>query len=145
MKTIKSLLVIALVFTFTNVNSQILSPRAQERENNEVNILSAEELWDLQLWFHQEVQKMNLDVVTQADYESNYLLYTSKMMRLDDKDKDYTYEEIVVKLDVYFNQLNNAMKDILTTEQFKIHEDNANILHNYVSLKMEKPEYLAKL
>lgn len=138
MKTIKTLLVITLMLTGVYSNSQTLSPREQERQNNEVEILTNEERWDLQVWFYQEVQSMNLNKETLEEYESNFLMYSSRMMRLDDKDQDNTQEEIIEKLDELVVQMNETMKTILPQESYNIHEDNVSILINYIKLKMEQ-------
>lgn len=138
MKTIKTLLIITLMLTGVYSNSQTLSPREQERQNNEVEILTNEERWDLQVWFYQEVQSMNLNKETLEEYESNFLMYSSRMMRLDDKDQDNTQEEIIEKLDELVVQMNKTMKTILPQESYNIHEDNVSILINYIKLKMEQ-------
>jgi hypothetical protein len=140
MKTIHTLLVITLMLTGVYSNSQTLSPREQERENNEVEILTNEERWDLQVWFYQEVQNMKLDEETLTEYESNFLMYSSRMMRLDDKDQNNTQDEIIEQLDELVEQMNETMKTILPQESYGIHEDNVKILINYVKLKMEQQQ-----
>jgi hypothetical protein len=145
MKTIQTLLGITLMLTGVFVNSQTLSPRAQERQNNKVEILTLEERWDLQIWFYQEVQKMDLDQETLEDYESNFLMYSSRMMRLDDKDQNNTPEEVLDKLDQLVNQMNNTMKSILPLESYKMHEENVDVLMNYVKLKMEQQVSMTKI
>lgn len=145
MKTIKSLLVITLMLTVLNINSQTLTPRQQEIQDNKVEILTNEERWDIQVWFYQEVQSMNLDKETLNKYESYFSMYSSKMTRLDDKDKDYTYEEVLENLDKLVVQLNDKMKEILPQESYEVHEDNVKVLMNYVKLKMEQSDYLIKI
>ncbi|WP_412986644.1 hypothetical protein [Pontimicrobium sp. IMCC45349] len=145
MKTIKSLLVVTLMLTGVTINSQTLTPQQQERENNKVEILTNEEKWDIQVWFYQEIQKMNLDEETLNQYESYFSMYSSRMTRLDDKDKDYTYTEVIEKLDELVVQLNNKMKEILPQESYKIHEENVTVLMKYIKLKMEREDYLVKI
>lgn len=145
MKTIKTLLVIIVMLSGVYSNSQTLSPREQERQNNEVEILTLEERWDLQIWFYQELQSMNLDQETLEEYESNFLMYSSRMMRLDDKDQDNTQEEVIEKLDELVEELNVTMKTILPQESYEIHEDNLKILINYVKLKMDRQVSLTKI
>lgn len=137
MKTIKLLLLIMLVLTVVNVNSQTLSQKEQQREDNEIALLTEEERSEIQLWFYQEVQKMSMDKETLNDYESNLLVYTSRMMRLNDKDQDYTHNEIINKFDTILDNLNDKMKDILSKEQYEIHEFNFKILANYTKLRMQ--------
>lgn len=138
MKTIKSILVIMLVLVYTNVNSQSLSVKAQERENNEVELFTEKEKREIQLWFYQEIQNMNMNEERLSEYESNLLMYTSKMMRLDDKDQDYTYDEIIEKIDILVIKLNKTMSKILTPNNYKTHYKNTSGLIHYVKLKMEK-------
>ena len=145
MRTIKTLLGITLMLTGLFVNSQTLSPREQERQNNKVEVLTLEERWDLQIWFYQEVQKMNLDQETLENYESNFLMYSSRMTRLNDKDQDNTPEEVVEKLDELVEQMNDTMKTILPSEPYKIHEENVRVLMNYIKLKMERQVSLTKI
>ena len=143
MKTIKSALVVMSVLVFTNVNSQVLSAKAQERENNEIELLTEKEKREIQLWFYQEIQKMNMNEETLSEYESNLLVYTSKMMRLNDKDQDYTYDEIIEKLDILVIKLNNTMSKILSAENCKTHNRNTSGLIHYIKLKMEKSYLLS--
>ncbi|MEC3906793.1 hypothetical protein VOI54_07165 [Tamlana sp. 2201CG12-4] len=136
MKTIKLVSTITLLLVALNVSAQTLSKKQQERENNEVTLLTQAEKEEIQLWFYQEVQDMNMDEETLAAYESNLLVYTSRMMRLDDKDLGYTQDEIVSKFDDLIKELNKKMEDILPEEQYNIHEFNFKVLSGYVKLRM---------
>lgn len=136
MKFLKTFIFLSLVLTWSQINSQTLSPRAQERENNEVEILTMEERSEIQIWFNQEVEKMKLNQDTREAYEAFYLLYTSKMMRLDDKDQDYTKEEIMKEMETLIAKMNKRMRDILPDKAFDMHIENTNTLFGYVKLKM---------
>lgn len=137
MKTIKKLLVVSLIFTFVSVNSQTLSLKEQERENNEVEILTQEEKDEIQLWFHYEKERMNMSEEKLNEYDSNLLVYISKMMRLDDKDQDYTNDEIIVEYEKLTSEMNDKIKTILSEEQYEIHETNFKIVLNFIKLKFE--------
>lgn len=137
MKTIKTLLVVSLIFTFVSVNSQTLSLKEQERENNEVEILTQEEKDEIQLWFHYEKERMNMSEEKLNEYDSNLLVYISKMMRLDDKDQDYTNDEIIVEYEKLTSEMNDKIKTILSEEQYEIHETNFKIVLNFIKLKFE--------
>ena len=113
MKIIKSLMATVLVLTTVNLSAQNLTAKQQLRENNEVELFTEKEKDEIQLWFNQEIESMNLDEQTLSAYESNLLVYTSKMMRLDDKDNDYTIEEIKSQLDNIVEKLNKKMVNIL--------------------------------
>lgn len=137
MKTIKSLLATVLVLTTVSMSAQHLTAKQQLRENNEVELFTEREKVEIQLWFNQEIESMNLDEETLSAYESNLLVYTSKMMRLDDRDNDYTSEEIKSQFDDIVVKLNKKMVNILNEEQYEIHELNFKILTNYVKVRLD--------
>lgn len=137
MKTINTLLLIMSVIVTLNVNSQTLTQKEQLRENNEVELLTHKERSEIQMWFHQEVQKMNMTAEKFNEYESNLLVYTSKMMRLNDLDKDFTLDEINNKFDALLLELNSKMNEILNEAEYEIHEQNFKFLSNYVKLRLE--------
>ena len=137
MKIIKSLMATVLVLSTVNLSAQNLTAKQQLRENNEVELFTEKEKVEIQLWFNQEIESMNLDEQTRSAYESNLLVYTSKMMRLDDKDNDYTSEEIKNKFDDIVEELNKKMVKLLKNEQYEIHEFNFKILTNYVKVRLD--------
>ncbi|TXG39242.1 hypothetical protein [Seonamhaeicola maritimus] len=137
MRTIKLLLLTMSIFTVVTVNSQTLSQKEQQREDNEIELLTEEERTEIQFWFHAELQKMKMNEETLADYESNLLVYTSRMKRINDKDKDYTQEEMINRLDGIVSNLNDKMNNILSKEQYEIHEFNFKILTNYIKIRMQ--------
>ena len=137
MKTINTLLLIMSVIVTLNVNSQTLTQKEQLRENNEVELLTHKERSEIQMWFHQEVQKMNMTAEKFNEYESNLLVYTSKMMRLNDLDKDFTLDEINNKFDALLLELNFKMNEILNEKEYEIHEQNFKFLSNFIKLRLE--------
>lgn len=145
MKTIKSLLVLIIGLTVMNVNSQNLTSKQLEKKSNKVEILTLEEQWDIQLIYFQEVEKMNLTEEEFNQYSSTLLMYTSKMMRLDDLDQDYTYQEIVKEMDTYLGKINTSVSTFLSKESYDQHLKIMDILHGYIKVKMQRPEYLQKL
>lgn len=58
-------------------------------------------------------------------------------MRLDDRDNDYTSEEIKSQFDDIVVKLNKKMVNILNEEQYEIHEFNFKILTNYVKVRLD--------
>ena len=145
MKTTKSVLIILLGLTVINVNSQDLSPKQLEKQKNRVQILTLEEQWDTQIWYFQEVEKMNLSEEESEQYSSNLLLYMSKMKRLDDLDKDYTYEEILVEMDKLYEKLNTKVKSFLSPDSYDQHLKTISTLQEYILGKMQREEYLVQL
>lgn len=145
MKTIKSVLIVVFGLTMMNVNSQDLNSKQLEKELNKVEVLTLEEQWDIQVWFSREVEKMNLSEEESSLYSSNLLLYTSKMKRLDDYDKDYTYEEILLEMDKLIERLNNKVESFLSSDSFEQHLKTMDTLHDYILKKMQNEEYLVQL
>lgn len=137
MKTISTLLLFIFVTVTLNVNSQTLTQKTQERENNKVELLTQKERREIQMWFHQEVQKMNMTDEKLNEYVSNLLVYTSKMMRLDDSDINYNLDEINSKFDALLSDLNLKMKNILNEIEYEIHEQNFKFLSNFIKLRLE--------
>ncbi len=101
--------------------SQQLSEKQKERENNKVKIHNSEENDNLQGFYHEEVSKMKLSESKEETYYEVLLSHTFDMSRLDDKDKDYTKEEIRNKFNGLVNKMNAKMKELLTPEQYIIH------------------------
>ncbi|WP_353780005.1 hypothetical protein [Winogradskyella sp. 3972H.M.0a.05] len=145
MKTLKSLLVIVCGLTMMNVNSQDFTQKQLEIQKNKVEILTMEEQWDIQIWFFQEVEKMNLSEEESTQYSSTLLMYTSRMKRLDDLDKDYTYEEILVEMESLFNKMNSRVSTFLSDESYEQHLETMETLHTYILKKMQREDYLEKV
>ena len=88
-----------------------ISPlQAQEmsKEERKVEIFTHEEKANLQNWFQEEVQRMELSQEQEADYSSVIVYYVAKIARLDDKDQDYSKEVFKAKLNEYL-----AKQDLL--------------------------------
>ena len=145
MKTIKTILIIVFGLTVVNVSSQDLSPEQLEMQKNRVQILTLEEQWDTQIWYFQEVEKMNLSEEESEEYSSNLLLYMSKIKRLDDLDKDYNYEEVLIEMNKLIKKLNTKVKSFLSQDSYDQHLKTINTLHDYILGKMQREEYLVKL
>ncbi|WP_136480267.1 hypothetical protein [Cognatitamlana onchidii] len=137
MKTIKTLLATVIVFTSVGVSAQNFTKKEFNREINEVELFTSKERDEIQIWFNQEVENMNMSKETLEAYESNLLIYTSRMMRLNDKDQGYTKDDIKMHVDEIVETLNNKMAEILNQEQYRIHEINFKILTNYIKVRLD--------
>ena len=102
----------------TNIQAQELS-----KEERKVEIFSSEEKDNLQLWFQDEVKRMNLNEEEMSQYSSIIVYYVAKIARLDDKDKDYSEERFKKELNSLLARQDKELEDLLTAEQFEIHEE----------------------
>ncbi len=127
MNTIKIKTVFAIIVLSFGTFSVMAQSQSQKNEER-IQIYTSEERDNLQLWFHDQTDQMNLTEEAKEQYLSIILHYTGKIMRLDDKDKGLTKEEFVEKLEEYIGKQNNKVKGILTAEQYAIHLKNYGIL-----------------
>ena len=113
-----------LVFTLFAfaLTFQIAAQESTEKDVK-VQIFTQEEKDNLQLWYHEGLEKMGLSEETEARYQSILTYYAVKMTRLDDKDQDYTPEEFKTKLNAYLARQDADLREILTDEQFAIHQE----------------------
>jgi hypothetical protein len=66
---------------------------------------------------------MGLSAEKESQYNSILFYYIAKITRLDDKDQDYTPEEFKTKLNAYLARQDADLREILTDEQFAIHQE----------------------
>ena len=138
MKTLKTIISILVMSITVNGFSQTLTPKQIERQKSEVKILTDNERNDLQIWFHQELNKLNLSDSVEREYDGILSLYTYKMKRLDDKDQDFTSEQIQEQFHYYITTLNQKVSDLLPQDKYEMHLDIMQKLLNYVSSKQEQ-------
>ena len=115
---IKTVLCIAGLLLYTNIQAQELS-----KEERKVEIFSSEEKDNLQLWFQDEVKRMNLNEEEMSQYSSIIVYYVAKIARLDDKDKDYSEERFKKELNSLLAKQDKELEDLLTPVQFDIHKE----------------------
>ncbi len=97
--------------------------QAQESNSDKVEIFSSEEKDNLQIWFHEEVKKMNLSEEEMSQYTSVITYYIAKISRLDDKDKGFSKERFTKELNTLLDKQNKDLEDLLTPEQLQIHHE----------------------
>ena len=114
----KIVLCITGLLFLTNIQAQELS-----KEERKVEIFSSEEKDNLQLWFQDEVKRMNLNEEEMSQYSSIIVYYVAKIARLDDKDKDYSEERFKKELNSLLAKQDKELEDLLTPEQFDIHKE----------------------
>ena len=121
--TLKNYLCIALVMFSLTIQSQ---EAKDEKKNNKVQIFTAEEKDNLQMWFHKEIKKMNLTELEQEEYIHILNYYIYKIGRLDDKDQFESMEYFKVRLNEYLAKQDAELIEILNQEQFQIHKEIYN-------------------
>ena len=99
------------------------SGQQQTKEDVKVKIFTHEERDNLQLWYHQELKRMELSEEKESQYNSVLFYYIAKISRLDDKDQDFSEEEFKARLNEYLDKQDKDLREILTDEQFAIHKE----------------------
>jgi hypothetical protein len=102
-----------------------------------VQIFTSEEQANLQMWFYEKVDEMNLTEKVREEYYSIILYYAVKMNRLDDKDVGNTEEEVEEKLAILFEKQKAEVKILLPEKLYKMHVENFSELLGFVKNKKE--------
>lgn len=101
-------------------NSQ-LSRKQIEREKNKVEIFTPEERDNIQRWFYEQTNSMKLTEEVRSEYSGTLVYYTYDMRRLNDKDQNRTHEEVLADFVKLYDRANEAVRPLLTDEQYKLH------------------------
>jgi len=133
MKAIKLLFISIFALTFSSAIGQ--SQKELDREKNKVDMFSVDERANLQLLFYEKTKAMKLSEDVEEEYYRYLLHYVYDMQRLNDKDKDYTNEEMKQELEKLVVKMNTRIEPILTQEQFKMHKKNWNDVMKVVYFK----------
>ncbi|WP_296314080.1 hypothetical protein [Winogradskyella sp. UBA3174] len=126
MKTIKTFFTVIFILTLFNINAQ--SQKQINLEKNKVQIFSVEERANLQLHFYNKTKEMNLSEEVEEEYYKFLLHYVFDMQRLDDKDKDFTNDEVKEELEKLVTKMNTKIQPVLTEEHYQTHLNNFNDL-----------------
>ncbi|WP_297797417.1 hypothetical protein [uncultured Eudoraea sp.] len=118
MNRITLILCITGLLICSNIKGQELS-----KEERKVEIFSSKEKDNLQLWFQDEVKRMDLNEEEMSQYSSIIVYYVAKIARLDDKDKGYSEERFKKELNSLLTKQDKELKELLTPEQFEIHKE----------------------
>lgn len=125
MKTYSAILMIALFYlSVQTAKAQVIDQKIKKYEKNKIQIFTVEERDNLYDWLEKRIDDMHLPEKVKEEYYSIILYYNVKMSRLDDKDKNYTKKEILKKLDEYIARQDAEVREILTEEQYKMHQKN---------------------
>ncbi len=137
MKIAKSLIIITLILaTSFNMSAQNSDVEAVENEK----LFTSKDKDFIQLWYHEQILKMDLDQVGRDDYASLLLYYTYKMGRLKLAKYNYTDSEMKERFDDLVDRLNVEMKENLSDKNYGIHLDSFKAIENvvYEKKKWEK-------
>ena len=118
-------LVTILISTSTVFSQDLKSAKEQRRQAAKVDtVYTVEERSNMGGWLNERVDEMNLTEDVREEYDAIVFSRIFEMSRLNDKDKNYTDEEIQVKFDEIVDNMNADVKNILTTEQYINHLEN---------------------
>lgn len=136
----KSQLILILIFSLTmsTVFGQGLTEKQKEKEKVKVELFSSEEKDNLQYWFHEEIKKFGFTEEEQSNYQNTLLMYSGKMMRLDDKDQGLSKDEILKKLEELSQKFSLDVKSQLNETQFQMHNELMDVLKKSVSKKLSE-------
>jgi hypothetical protein len=120
MNQIKILFVLTLLITFSApAFAQIATePVARER------LFTDKDRDFLQLWYHEQMQQMDMDEEGRYDYLALLNYHTYKMGQLTHPKNNYTDSEQKELFDLQVEKLSAEMKDFLSKEDYEIHQAN---------------------
>lgn len=126
------------LISMSSVFSQNLkSEKELRRQAAKVDtVYTVQERANIEQWFYDRVNEMNLSNQKREEYDTIVYSHIFEMSRLNDKDKNYSINEIHVKFDAIVDDMNKELKSILTTEQYINHLENfsqivRSIYHKY--------------
>ena len=120
MKYFKLLLVVFLLFSSAPV---VMAQDLVAKE--EIKPIFTDKDKDfLQLWYYEQVLKMDLDEEARYDYLGLLTYYTYKMRRLSHPKYNYTDEEQKMKFREIVQRLDTEMQDYLSEGNYKIHKES---------------------
>lgn len=126
MTTQRTFTLMLLMLIATNIYSQTTKMTSKsERVARKIDtVFTVEERANIELWFYDRVNAMKLSDDTREEYDRIVYSYIYDMSRLNDKDKDYSREEIHERFDGLVEKMNNELKQLLTTDQYINHLEN---------------------
>lgn len=116
-------LLLLLMFCYAPVMGQESPETEETQEDHRVQTFTQEERDNLQMWYYRGLQNMGLTEEQEAQYQSTLTYYAVKMARLDDKDQEWTKEELKAKFKAYLSKQEWEVRKILTPEQYVMHEE----------------------
>ena len=137
MKLIKYFLLFFSLSVCFNINAQSTNDTIVKKHDVD-EIFTSGEKDNLQMWFQDEVDKMNLTGKKEALYIDIVIYYIPKIRHLRDKDKGYSMREYLVLLDELLLKQNEEMITFLTDEEYLKHLEIFNTLLKSINNKLKE-------
>ncbi len=135
MRQFKVLLVLSILFSMSSWAQQ---GNDKMQDTIKVEIYTSEERDNLQYWFHSKIGPMAMSDSINDRYFTVLTKYGYKIGRLNDKDKSYSNQEIIPRLDSLVKLQNAELRKILTEEQFLVHLENYKDIIYSIKTRLEK-------
>jgi len=128
-----------IFISFQSALGQTLKTEKQRKlQDAKVSIFTPEENANIGRWLNIRVDEMEMNDGTRQEYDRIFYSYIYNMSRLNDKDKDFTHDEVVEKFDEAVIKMNKELKEILSTEQYINHLENFGAIVRNVYNKWER-------
>lgn len=125
MKKFPILLLFVLVCVFSSYGQNTMSEQQIRRQAAKVDtVYTVDERANMAGWLNERVNEMKLSDDVREEYDAIIFSKIYDMSRLNDKDKDYSDEELQTKFDDIVDKMNMEVKEILTTDQYINHLEN---------------------
>jgi hypothetical protein len=128
MKKFPVLFLAAFIISMSSAFSQDLKSEAQiRRQAAKVDtVFTVQERANIEIWFNDRINDMGLSDKKREEYDTIVYSYIYQMSRLNDKDNDYTIDEIHEKFDALVDKMNVELSQLLTKKQYINHLENFN-------------------
>ncbi len=118
-------LLVVLGFIFSSYGQNEKSQQQIRREAAKVDtVYTVNERANMGLWFNRRIDEMKLSDDVREEYDAIIFSRIYDMSRLNDKDKNYSDDDLRIKFDEVVDQMNMDVKAILTTKQYINHLEN---------------------
>lgn len=124
MKKIPILLFIVLGTSFSFGQNTMSEQQIRRQAAKVDTVYTVEERANMAGWLNERVNEMKLSNDIREQYDAIIFSRIYDMSRLNDKDKNYSNEELRTKFDEVVDKMNMEVKEILTTDQYINHLEN---------------------
>jgi len=133
------LLMFIIFISFQSALGQTLKTEKQRKlQDAKVSIFTPEENANIGRWLNIRVDEMEMNDGTRQEYDRIFYSYIYNMSRLNDKDKDFTDDEVIEKFDKLIIEMNSELKELLSTEQYINHLENFRVIERKVYERWEE-------
>ncbi|MCX7550324.1 hypothetical protein [Xanthomarina sp. F2636L] len=126
----KKITTLFIALFFIGINTMLAQNEKSEKQIRRQaakidTVFTVEERSKIDIWFNNRVNEMDLSDEVREEYDTTVFTYVYEMSRLNDRDKDYSVDEMHVEFDKIVDRMNADMKEILTQDQY------INFLENF--------------